>query len=438
VSVASVIIVACIVVLGYTWIGYPPMLALCARLFGRRSPTSDRRPSTADLPHIDVILSAYNEAPVIRDRLSNLVSLDYPSDRLAIHVGTDGCTDNTASIVREFNAGPVSLHLHEFPDNRGKPAVLKDLVEAATQAGAGGFPPASNSMAPASFFVFTDANTYYAPDALQQLVQPFSDPEVGGVCGRVILHGRNRAAQSEGVDPAPEASYWGFETRLKMWESSLDSCLGANGPIYAIRPECFWKDLPGNTVVDDLVIAMRVRELGKRVLFEPKAVSTEELPETKDEWCRRVRIGSGDYQAISFCRRSLLPSQGWFAWAFWSHKVLRWFTPHLMFLAAISAAIGSSLALLTGASAFLSHLVSVGTVVALLLWAMARALVFLRPPLALRSPEGEAGTSDYRLPAIAAPLRLLDHFLTMQLALFCGFIRFCSGELKGSWRRTPR
>jgi hypothetical protein len=35
-------------------------------------------------------------------------------------------------------------------------------------------------------------------------------------------------------------------------------------------------------------------------------------------------------------------------------------------------------------------------------------------------------------------LKLLGYFLTMQAALFAGFLRFCKGNLRGTWNRTER
>jgi cellulose synthase/poly-beta-1,6-N-acetylglucosamine synthase-like glycosyltransferase len=287
--------------------------------------------------------------------------------------------------------------------------------------------------------VFTDANTMFRADALRKLVRHFVDPGIGGVCGRLVF------VKPGEENPEAEGAYWGFETKLKTWESSLDSCLGANGAVYAIRPELFWNALPPNTVVDDFVIGMKVREKGYRMVYDPTAVAEEELPEQRAEWKRRVRIGSGDYQAISFCRRCLHPSYGWLAWAFWSHKVLRWFTPHLMLLAAIAAVIGSVIALLTDQPAPLSHLVSAGALIMLSLWGVARILSSVRPSISgLRLPctahraKERPPTSDFRLPAVGALLRLLDHFLTMQAALLAGFFRYLGGGMSGTWVRTPR
>ncbi|MBT7064851.1 MAG: glycosyltransferase family 2 protein [Verrucomicrobia bacterium] len=421
----NALLIGSLALLGYTWVGYPALLAVCARLFGRAAEALPDIPDS-ELPHLHIICSAYNEAQVIAARLENLAELDYPVDRISVHIGTDGCTDDTAGIVEGKAEGGklkaelgkvaknISLHLLEFTENRGKPAVLKDLVSQVCD------PTSALRPRPPALLVFTDANTMFRPDAMRKLVRHFGDPGIGGVCGRLLL----RPPISDLRSPAPEGSYWRFETKLKTWESMLDSCLGANGAIYAIRPELFWPALPANTIVDDFVIGMKVREQGRRVVYEPAAVAEEELPEIADEWQRRVRIGAGDYQAVGFCRRCLSPRLGWFAWAFFSHKVLRWFTPHLMLLVAITAVTGSIITRTPfQLSAFpphpsLSDLVSVSGVAVALLWGVARAIsAFNFHP---------------------SSLSLVDHFMTMQAALTAGFMRYCRGGVAGTWHRTPR
>jgi cellulose synthase/poly-beta-1,6-N-acetylglucosamine synthase-like glycosyltransferase len=241
----------------------------------------------------------------------------------------------------------------------------------------------------------------FDPQAVRRLVAPLREPRVGGVCGRLVFHKPAGGVTDEGV-------YWRLENRLKEYESAWDSCLGANGAIYAIRPELFWDALPDNTIVDDFVIGMKVREQGYRFLFAPAAEAHEELPATvAGEWKRRVRIGAGDYQALVLCRRCLAPGFGRFAWMFWSHKVLRWFTPHLLALVAALA-----LAQYPFATA-----VALGAVL-------------------LAGAAGYAGRNVRG--AWIRPFQLGAYFLAMQAALAAGFVRFCRGGLAGTWERTER
>ena len=409
--IESSVLVLCIIPI-YAWIVYPLILRRPAgRVTGRASGDS-RDPGWE--PRIAVLFSAYNEEKHIADRLNNLLQFQCPSERVEIFVGVDCSDDGTADIARGVAAACANIHVHEYGERRGKVAVLKDLVGASRQltggadrGGDGGAQEPGDTLG--DILVFTDANTMFAPDALQKLVRHFADPEVGGVCGRLVFR----------VSTAvPEGRYWQWETLLKERESALDSCLGANGAIFAIRRELFWAEIPDNTIVDDFVIGMKVREQGLRMLYEPLAVGEEELPEPGSEWGRRIRIGAGDFQALWFCRRCLLPRFGRFAWMFWSHKVLRWFTPHvlLLLLAGLSfLAVRSQFQL----ARHVSLCICLGFVFCCL--------------MAVAGGVGRSVTAAWmRLP------RMCCHLLTMQAALFLGFIRCCRGNLVGHWTRTPR
>ena len=57
-------------------------------------------------PTISIVIAARNEAPALHARLQNLLTADYPADRLQIIVVSDGSTDETADILNRF-AGRV-------------------------------------------------------------------------------------------------------------------------------------------------------------------------------------------------------------------------------------------------------------------------------------------------------------------------------------------
>jgi len=404
----QIVLLLLVLLVAYAWVGYPLLLAMAARRT-KTVPGDNTLPPDAALPHIYAILAAYNEADVIADRIRNFKSIDYPADRLTVLIGTDGCTDQTAAIARGAAEGDSRIKIKEFSENRGKVAVLRELVSGVNTDKA--HPP---------LLLFTDANTMFARDAVRKLVGHFEDPRVGGACGRLVFTHADDASEN----PAEEGAYWRLETKLKTWESALDSCLGANGAIYAIRPDLFWQEIPTNTIVDDFVIGMKVREQGYRMHYEPAAIAEETLPAVSDEWVRRVRIGAGDYQAAVFCKTCLHPRFGAFAWAFWSHKILRWLTPHAAILmAAISYPLAIS-AWLYGTplqEALLPVLVAAGLTA---LIAAGRAGHLLRH-------RGCTGR-------LAQVCSTCDHFTTMHAALLVGFIRFLGGNMSGTWKRTPR
>ncbi|NQT92727.1 MAG: glycosyltransferase, partial [Lentisphaerae bacterium] len=402
ISRGETVLVLLSLVMAYAWIGYPAFI-LCLGSRRRRK----RNVEGPDAAVTAALFAAHNEEAHIEERLRNLVSLE-PA-LASIHVGVDGSTDRTADIAKAFAEKEPRVHVHEFPEQRGKSAVIRDLVSVC---GEGPDKP--------EILLFTDANTFFRPDALGHLLAAFAESDVGGVCGRLVFHSGD--ATGGHAAPTSEGFLWRCETGLKAGESRLDSCLGANGAIYAIRRELFWHDFPANTVVDDFVIGMKVREQGYRMVFESEAVADEELPGTSGEWTRRVRIGSGDFQALVLCVRCLCPRYGVFAWMFFSHKVLRWFTPHTMVLFGLASFLllyrhGWGEPGVRGSMGGTLGSLVVGTTLAL--WGVGRLL------------RGVASR-------FAAPLRFVDHFMTIQAALFAGFLRFCAGDLKGYWRRTER
>jgi len=381
-------------VIVYVWILFPALLAL---LRPRHSPSA-ANPLSGGTPHLAILISAYEEEASIGDRIRNLLEQDYPRANWTAYVGVDGSRDRTGSEALAAAADHDAIRVFEFPENRGKVAVLKDLVERACAA------------APApEILVFTDANTSFLDrDALRRLCDPFSDAATGGVCGK-LLFAKGKGTETE------EAVYWRLETWLKERESAIDSCLGANGAIYAIRSFLFWWEIPVNTIIDDFVIGMKVREKNYRMVYEPRAVAVETLPSRiTDEWKRRVRIGAGDFQALRLCAPCLKPSFGTFAWLFWSHKVLRWFTPHLALASVLLSAIGGFILRSSTATFFLGFYAIFGIA------ALIGRLNF--------SGGGRA----------TQLLRGVQYLAVMQAAIFVGFLRFCRGNLEGRWQRSGR
>jgi len=394
-------------VLAYAWLAYPVLLALVARV-RNRSWTAGAPPASLA---ITVLIAARNEAKHIRARLRNLLAQDWPRDRLCIWICSDASEDGTAEAARQEAAGDPRVHVIESPVRQGKAATLKILAEASRIAGQ----ESENEI-----LVLTDANTRFAPDALRRLAEPLGDASVGGVCGRLVFEPRvedGTGSQTDRADAGTdERSYWQWESRLKQLESRADSCLGANGGIYAVRRACFWADLPGNTIVDDFVIGMKVREQGKRMVFNGEAVAFEETPPAwRDEWRRRVRVGAGVFQALVLCRRCLLPRFGWFAWMFGSHKVLRWVTPQLLLACVV---LGWAWMAMAGEWRWTAGSAVVVGVHACVFAGLLGAFV----------PDRGAGRV----------LRKGWYFLFIQSAMFVGFLRFCRGGRSGAWERTRR
>jgi biofilm PGA synthesis N-glycosyltransferase PgaC len=241
--------------LAYHYLGYP--LLLLALGMGK-----NQQPRSADItPFVSLIISAYNEAEVIRQKLENSLSLDYPRDRLEIIVASDGSTDRTPAIVREY-ADAVALY--HYPQRRGKNTALNDTIPHAR----------------GDILVFTDANGMYQKDALRLLVRPFADPRVGCVCGELIYRNPTGNPVAEGYN-----HYWRYDQWLKKLESRLHRLLGANGSIFAVR-RLLNEPLNPRTS-NDMVLPIKIAARGFAVLYEPEAVSVEAGSAGEGEELRR-------------------------------------------------------------------------------------------------------------------------------------------------------
>jgi cellulose synthase/poly-beta-1,6-N-acetylglucosamine synthase-like glycosyltransferase len=381
--------VGCIV---HTYVVYPLMLIVLDGVgqargaWGYLGGNERRRPpAQLGLPHVSVLIAAYNEAACIGQRIENLLAQDYPADKLEILIGSDASTDETDAIVQRYAARGVKLSRGQ---RAGKAGVLSRLV----------------AMATGEVLVMTDANTAFERDAIRLLVQPLREESVGLVCGRLRLH------SPEGA-PVTEGAYWKLESLLKLYESRRGCVMGANGGIYAVRKELF-APLPAGTVVDDFVAALRVLEAGSEVRYEPEAVAHEEAaPDHAGEYRRRVRIAAGCFRALSQHRDLLSPRHGFTAFSLWSHKVLRWFVPHAMVVALLT-----NLWLARGSRFF-----------ALILLAQCGAYAL--------AALGLLGATPRRVRALADAAA---HFVEMNAALLMGFVKYSRGTQGQTWKRTDR
>lgn len=295
-------------VLFYVYAGYPALLRL---ILAARGP---RRVTKRDiLPPVTLIISAYNEAEVVRRKLENSLELEYPSDLLEIIVISDASTDGTDDIVRSF--APSRVQLQRQAERRGKTAGLNATV-----------PHVSGEIV-----VFSDANALYQPDAVRMLVRSFADPSVGCVTGEARYVRGGTSAADRG-----ERAYWDYEIQIKRLETAVGSMVGGDGAIYAIRRE-LWQTLPENAI-NDFLNPLQIVAAGWRAVYEPEAVCYEETAGgTRREYDRRVRIVSRSWRAVFQAPGVLNPFRvGLFSLSIVSHKILRWLSGIFVLTAVVS------------------------------------------------------------------------------------------------------
>lgn len=292
----------CLGLITYSYFIYPGLVSLAAVLFHRRSKREENH-----LPMISMVIPAHNEEAVLVEKIQNCLDLDYPAERIEFLFGSDGSDDGTNHILRSQAYPRIRSFI--YPQRRGKSAVLNALVPEAV----------------GDIVVFSDANSMYEVDAVRRLVPHFSDPSIGGVCGKLILSNPSGSPGGDG-----EGLYWRFENMIKEAEGSLHSLISANGAIFAIRKDLY-KTLPTKTSVnDDFMITLQILSQGRRVVYEPEAVATERTsPDMESEFVRKIRISSLNFNGLPEMLQRMREMEIFPALALFSHKLLRWLVPFL-------------------------------------------------------------------------------------------------------------
>jgi Glycosyl transferase family 2 len=291
----------------WTQLGYALSLALLARLLGGER-GSEEIPDPQGLPSLSLIIAAHDEESVIAAKVRNARELDYPRDRLELIIACDGCSDATAERAREEGADVV-LELARGGKIRAQDAAVE--------------------RARGEIVAFSDANSWWAPDAAQALIAAFSDPRVGYACGQVrFVQGAvgEDASNQEGI-------YWRYELAVRALESRLSSITAGNGAIYATRRDSY-------IVVDpimghDLSLPFNMVKRGMRAVYVPGARASEKMvPSLMGEFARKRRMMSHTWPIV--LRGGMLSPRGYppaYALMIFSHRVLRYLTPALHVLA---------------------------------------------------------------------------------------------------------
>ena len=375
--VAEVMFGVCAILIAYTYAGYPLLMFIISRVFPR-SVAKGRFE-----PRITVLITAYNEEKDIRQKIENTLELDYPHEKFDVLVASDGSTDTTDQIVREFENRGVSLFRQE--GRVGKTETQNNAV----------------SRASGEIIVFSDATTTYRKDALRHLLSNFADESVGCVAGRLDYQDRIGSGVGNGA-----RNYWNYESLLKRFESRACSLIGVSGCMYAVRKSAY-QPMYREACSDFLICTLLYRQ-GLRTVYEEKAVCFEDTNQRPGaEFYMRVRVISQTFTDLWWNRDMMNPMRsGFYAVQLFSHKVLRYAVPLFLLGAFISSIVLSA----------------VSTVFVLL--SIAQLSFYL------------AGIIGWQLEKSGVrfrPANIPFYFVLGNVAAVAGFVKFLRGERFARW-----
>jgi cellulose synthase/poly-beta-1,6-N-acetylglucosamine synthase-like glycosyltransferase len=232
-------------------------------------------------------------------------------------VGSDGSPEDVESVVDGLKDDRI--HVVRFPQRRGKPSVLNDLVPRCQ----------------GEIVILTDARQPFALGALAALLENFADSSIGVVSGELVFRTDvEDSSAARGID-----AYWRYEKMIRKAESRFRSVPGATGACYAIRRELFMP-IPAATLLDDVAIPMQAMARGVRCVFEERAVVYDAPAQSSaQEAVRKRRTIAGNAQLALLRPRWLLPWGHPIWFEFISHKLLRLFSPFFLVAAAVGCAL---------------------------------------------------------------------------------------------------
>jgi cellulose synthase/poly-beta-1,6-N-acetylglucosamine synthase-like glycosyltransferase len=210
-------------------------------------------------------ITAHNEEANIGSLLEAVLQQEFNAAILTeIIVVISGCTDNTEAVVRRFMALDSRIQLLIQERREGKASAMNLFMESALE----------------EILVLSSADLQPALDALDNLVAPFANPELGMT-----------ACRPEPInDPA---NFMGFAAHL-LWDLHHQMNLHGfkAGEMIAFRK--VFTRIPQYTAVDEASVEPLIRGQGYQVRYIPESIVYNKGPETASDFLRqRRRIYAG-------------------------------------------------------------------------------------------------------------------------------------------------
>lgn len=389
--VVQVIFWLCVLGVAHSYVLYSLLLKLLAR--NKKLPDT-RLPDNENLPQVYVLMAVYNEEAVLQQKLDSMLASSYPPDKLHFLIGSDNSTDSTNNILEEYSRKHANLTYNIFEARTGKIYIINQLFK-------------NIILKETDVLLLTDANVMFSTDTITELVTHLSRPDVGLVGANIL----NSGMRTDGIS-IQENKYIIAENSTKYNEGVLwGVMMGAFGACYALKARLF-RPVPPGFKVDDFYITMQVLRQGYKSIKAPSAICYEDVSnEMSEEFRRKARIAAGNFQNLFSFPDLLWPPYRPVAFAFFSHKVLRWLGPLLMI------------------AAYLLNMWLFNVNVFYRMTFLVQNTLLLLPFIEILFR---------RIGIHSIPLRFVTYFMYMNLALLAGLINFLKGDRQNVWEPTKR
>lgn len=311
-------IVFLVSVSGIAWamVGYPLFLFFLSKV-----KRAENKLDYSFEPTVTVMVTAHNEESVIKDKLDNIINLDYPKEKIDCLVASDFSDDHTDAIVDAYirEHPKEKIRLYRAREHKGKTNAQNE----------------AQKLVESEILVMTDANSMMKRSAIRELTAAFSDDDIVYVTGRLMYGNLDAAGTSK-----DEGTYWNLDLKLREIESRIQTVTAGNGAIYACRNKDYITVDPMEC--HDLSMPVYYGISGKRCVFNKKAVAYEKAGENDgDEFKRKVRMSRTILKDILPAVQILnIFKNKWFTVFYLGHRSFRyllWFFHLMSFIANLYA-----------------------------------------------------------------------------------------------------
>ena len=282
----------------FCWVAATRYLVIMVCAYFGWSHTVRPREQPRDWQLVSILLPAFNEAERIASTIESILCVKYPY--LEVIVVDDGSTDDTFAVASRYVGQHGGVHVRVLRKPNGGKSTALNL----------GFRESNGTLV-----MCVDADSRLDCNAVRQLVVAFQDPDVGAVAGQVrvrnrgllvtrlqaleyaLMNGMPRLAQSNFghvlIAPGPVAMF--HRTVLsEIWRKwGNEAPGGRQSSRYVTGP---WEH---DTYAEDCDVTLNTLLLGKRVIFEPAALSFTTAPAfLAPLLSQRYRWTRGNIQAL--------------------------------------------------------------------------------------------------------------------------------------------
>lgn len=280
-------------------VGYPFSILILGKIIKRKNVKRNGYE-----PTVTIMIVAHNEEKVIKEKLENVLKIDYPKEKMEILVSSDNSTDSTNEIVEDFilKHKKDNIRLYKVNERKGKTNAQNEAARTVKS----------------EILVMTDANAMLKSDAIKELVSSFDD-NVSYVSGKLVYSNSN-----DNLTSNTENTYWDLDTKIRDIESNIQTITAGNGAIYACKTCDYYDFSP--IQCHDSAMPLFYALNGKRAISNHNAIAFEKAGENdNDEFKRKVRMAR-------IVLPSILPSfkilnifkYKWFSYFYLGHRTSRY------------------------------------------------------------------------------------------------------------------